>query len=250
MHTYRFNPQAAGSLFPTGEFEYTVHSVFPSALNCRVEGQPYLVSLVTKPAALHPRGVLVTPLDFRSLGFVPGSLGRFCESPPERVTGRMPSLEAGRWDKQVVDRAWVIVNDLREKKGLNNGAFSNSLRQAAGLLTRDFALGARLLVGLGEGLTPAGDDFLIGYLAAKWGQGKAETLRAPLLSLLPRTNEISAAFLASACEGQFSVALVALGQAFNDDRGWEKALSALADQGHSSGLDTAWGFVHGLSEAA
>jgi len=232
---------AVGALFPMGAFSYTVHSEFASAVNWRVEGQPFLVSLVTKPEALHPRSALVTRL--------PGDGGHWDDpGPVARHDGTMPFLPLG---SALVQRRIGLVEAhlrvLKARKGLGEDAFSLRLDQGALLLQRSFAQGAAALVGFGPGLTPAGDDYLTGFVAARWSQGSGMACKADLLPLLSRTNAVSAAFLASAAEGLFSDSLVNL--ALSLGRGgtaWKTALSVLGDQGHSSGLDAASGFVHGL----
>lgn len=67
---------------------------------------------------------------------------------------------------------------------------------------------ARLLVGCGPGLTPAGDDFLMGfmfgleYLSDRGGRRYRALCRA-VRPLLERTSSAGARFLADACEGRY-----------------------------------------------
>ena len=103
------------------------------------------------------------------------------------------------------------------------------------------------LIGLGGGLTPAGDDFLCGCLAGLELSGKGdhpltEALRREILLHLKDTNEISAAFLACACEGEFSEAVLF---AARGAEAWD-VLSAFDAIGHSSGWDTLWGIMYGM----
>lgn len=98
------------------------------------------------------------------------------------------------------------------------------------------------LLGLGLGLTPGGDDFLCGVLAGLILCGHqthpfARLLGEEILRHLGDTNDISAAFLRCALEGEFSLAvnsLTALPSARN-------ILSAFSEIGHSSGTDTLCG---------
>ena len=61
-----------------------------------------------------------------------------------------------------------------------------------------------ILVGAGQGLTPAGDDLLAGTILAAYiaRPVKAQQLRSMLLPLLSRTHPISAALLAEALAGR------------------------------------------------
>lgn len=121
---------------------------------------------------------------------------------------------------------------------------------------------ARLLIGLGAGLTPAGDDFLCGWLAARRAVG-APTLMGDLP--LERTTEVSAAFLREAARGRFAAALVDFAAAVSA-RGCRavadaavalqadtaassarsavrRAAAVLFSLGHGSGTDAALGFL-------
>jgi hypothetical protein len=119
---------------------------------------------------------------------------------------------------------------------------------------------AARLVGLGAGLTPAGDDFLCGLLAALWcasGEGSQERGFAvewgeTLTARLEATTTVSATSLECAIAGCFPGAVSALAGVFagrHSDHAHEGARAALNDlcaRGHSSGMDTATGFLFGL----
>jgi hypothetical protein len=105
------------------------------------------------------------------------------------------------------------------------------------------------LLGLGIGLTPSGDDFLCGVLAAAVMRGPGCDLPAALpsqiLQKLDRTNRISGEFLRCACEGRFSRAVAELPLAKSAG---EIALS-FSKIGHSSGADTLNGILYIFSQA-
>jgi hypothetical protein len=116
------------------------------------------------------------------------------------------------------------------------------------------------MVGLGTGLTPAGDDLLCGLLAALWcasGEGSQERSFAvewgeTLSARLEATTAVSATCLECAIAGCFPGTVIALAGAFagsHADHAHESARAALDDlcaRGHSSGMDTATGFLFGL----
>jgi hypothetical protein len=64
----------------------------------------------------------------------------------------------------------------------------------------------------GEGLTPAGDDFLLGVslVLNNWRFARAAALNAALLPLLDRTTDISRAMLEQGCNHHYSAQLLAL----------------------------------------
>ncbi len=96
------------------------------------------------------------------------------------------------------------------------------------------------LIGLGPGLTPAGDDFVGGAMIALRAFGHAQAADRVAAWALPlaleRTNRISRAHLECAAAGEGHEALHGLLFSFEG-----KYLEQLARVGHSSGLDAAAG---------
>jgi hypothetical protein len=147
----------------------------------------------------------------------------------------------------------------------SSGAMGERLTQAALELGRGVRAGrldamriaAARLVGLGQGLTPAGDDFLCGFFVAGHCRRAARLARARLLTsfaeavrgLLEQTTDISAGFLSDALAGRVSRPLAALAEACSGAPGsdLDGALRRLAAIGHSSGLDAATGFFYGAT---
>ena len=91
----------------------------------------------------------------------------------------------------------------------------------------------RFLIGRGEGLTPSGDDFLVGVLLVmeNWQHPRLSLLRRAIPPLLLATTDISREMLGHACQGRYSQHLLALmaTPAVN--------FPAVAGYGHTSGLD-------------
>ena len=100
---------------------------------------------------------------------------------------------------------------------------------------------AAMLVGLGPGLTPSGDDFFGGVMLALHHAQRAAQARGLWRWLEPRlsrTSPISAAHLAAAAAGEGHEALhAALVHLFQRRPGWPAALDALDAIGHCSGWD-------------
>lgn len=111
--------------------------------------------------------------------------------------------------------------------------------------------GAALLAGLGGGLTPAGDDFLVGAMLAAWagrfGEG-AEQLCAPIAeTAAPLTTTLSVAYLRAAARGECTEHWHRLFNALslNDATGMQQAIRDLLAVGHTSGADALAGFLGG-----
>ncbi len=114
---------------------------------------------------------------------------------------------------------------------------------------------ARALAGLGPGLTPAGDDVLLGLLAA-WHACRAAacmpdaTPPGPVVVQVAqgRTTRLSAAWLRHAAAGRFAAAWHRLARALAEQNPAEvaRAGEGIMHTGASSGYYGLWGFVAGL----
>jgi hypothetical protein len=128
-------------------------------------------------------------------------------------------------------------------------AIEGRRRLAEGLRRGDadrFVDGARRLIGLGEGLTPAGDDLLVGSLAVARRFRPGFLLDnpgvGPALAVTARegTTLVAREFLLEAIEGRFSEIVIALLTAADVQRA-RAALDDLLEVGATSGADTATG---------
>ena len=120
---------------------------------------------------------------------------------------------------------------------------------------------ARRLAGLGRGLTPSGDDFLIGVcgaialadaiplgcrVAARPSAARRDRALA-IAAAADRTTVLSAVWLRHAAQGEFSSELGRVLVTLADEDGVElhAAVAELLAVGGVSGLDTATGLLHG-----
>ena len=103
--------------------------------------------------------------------------------------------------------------------------------------------GAKQLAGLGQGVTPTGDDFLVGAMIALWTTGyDLDVIDLIVQTAVPRTTLLSGAWLQAAGRGE----LVVVWHDFFaglEDGGWETAVSKILQIGHSSGYDALSGFT-------
>ncbi|MFD8567158.1 DUF2877 domain-containing protein [Streptomyces sp. NPDC059639] len=112
--------------------------------------------------------------------------------------------------------------------------------------------GVLALLGLGPGLTPAGDDFLTGltFVAALPGSaptGLVPAVRAVLAEHRGRTTDVSHATLTEATRARVRAELIdVLRQSADDDRPPQPPVRRLLAIGHTSGSDTLSGLVAGL----
>ena len=155
------------------------------------------------------------------------------------------------WSKGLHDSASRLAQGVSVAFGRLSGR-----RRQSGAVHGAIKDAAAALVGLGPGLTPAGDDFLCGFLAAARagregapGAGESfELLKEAVAERLSSTGEVSASLLRAAMQGFWPVPLMQLAEALASDRTPEavEAMDRLCLLGHSSGADMATGFLLGL----
>ncbi|MBN1661808.1 MAG: DUF2877 domain-containing protein [Anaerolineae bacterium] len=127
-------------------------------------------------------------------------------------------------------------------------------RQAAEALAAGWAgdgqalvRGARHLAGLGGGLTPAGDDFLAGFMLRAWlAHPQPEALCHDVVTAAaPRTTTLAAAFLHAAARGECNAPWHALLHALASGEGESltQAMEQVLAHGYTSGADTLAGFL-------
>lgn len=111
----------------------------------------------------------------------------------------------------------------------------------------------KYFIGRGQGLTPSGDDFLVGIMAIERILGKADSgvswAISRIMGKLPNlTTQVSVNYYYSACEGYFStVILDILAALLNEpDYDFEECATALLDVGSSSGMDTYFGLLFAI----
>ena len=103
------------------------------------------------------------------------------------------------------------------------------------------AAGGRLIRGCGAGLTPAGDDFLCGWMLAS-RMRRNSALAQEILKHARGNNPVSNAFLKLSAQGRVNVAVQRLLQSPS-----AAGVRAVCGFGHSSGADLLCGMRFGLN---
>lgn len=110
----------------------------------------------------------------------------------------------------------------------------------------------RFFLGRGKGLTPSGDDMIVGLLAFDATSHFISALFSKQLSELlesePITTDVSREYLRYAIRHEFGSTVTELvnSLASGDDSTFNKAFQNLLEVGHSSGLDTLFGILIGM----
>lgn len=107
------------------------------------------------------------------------------------------------------------------------------------------------LAGLGPGLTPAGDDFLLGMLLGLWAtRPELEVValaKRVVAAAVPRTTQLSAAWLKAAARGEAWLAWHELLEALPVANLWPPHFATIVNQGATSGIASLLGFVTAVS---
>jgi len=119
-----------------------------------------------------------------------------------------------------------------------------------------FASALRMLVGLGVGLTPSGDDFIVGLLSLitacenteKNFPNVSNLVNASISDSLSRTSDISREFLYFACKKEFSEPFHELykNALFPDERETFASAIRLGRLGQNSGIEGLSGVLFGI----
>ena len=107
------------------------------------------------------------------------------------------------------------------------------------------------LAGLGSGLTPSGDDYLLGVMASLWLTKNTHFLDEIAWLSSQKTTSLSAAYLMAASKGDFAECWHDLAQAvlYQDPKALRDSISEFIQIGASSGRDALVGFSRYILES-
>lgn len=147
----------------------------------------------------------------------------------------------------------LLSNAQMNEKLVANGMQFCELLASSHASSQEMSLVLSRLVGLGVGLTPSGDDFIVGALAIAQARSLSGGLGEELIDIVDdlgrTTTSVSQHYLMSAARGRFSksvidvVDAVLCGDSPMDSAAFETAIKALLDHGSTSGTDTLAGMV-------
>lgn len=235
-----------------------VHSAFERAVNLLVDGELWTVLGAVR--ADTPFGIRLSPgnggFDVKAAepvhvraGFV--SVGRMvldCRTAPCWAPARWPQPATG-----LESRLSAVEQKVRPRAWADSACMAHEVVDALHNSDAELAAAVRRVVGRGPGLTPSGDDVLIGILAVLTsgtagltGVRAASRLVHALVPLLPSTSDVSRHLLHQAARGLPGRALHDLGHALMEGAPSEvlaDALNLVLDTGSTSGADACLGLV-------
>ena len=252
-----------GLPLPPGNWQGRVHSVFEHSFNIDLgENRPFLVIHsfrdIVPPGSFYTEDLDTGPIKAGMEVFGDGKMIRIGEIHIPVAEGclyldtALPELENRRFHlkqyQKLIDekrREQQVPSDMaleihnRLIKGAESffealkGKHPQKLKEAAGLL-----------IGLGPGLTPSGDDLLSGILAVLkcFDPAGFQLASQAVLTGIHKTNDISKSYLLWACGGYGSDAVIHTIQGFTNEEENRAALKLL-QLGHTSGADILEGLV-------
>jgi hypothetical protein len=286
----QFHAASIGEAVPRDNFDAEIQSVFDSAVNLRLVDKDRLITVLISNHYELPQGIRIVTQDlsFQSLtvglrAAVRSGILYFDSSPliidlrgasvwkchVSELNADMMSLSSQKswstaWDflnkEQRFKNTEIIADDLFQ---LNTGSrLSQRISQpiielvtsTAQLELEGAIYAAQKMIGLGPGVTPSGDDVLIGFLAGLWSlAGRNDMCLSfihsfgdTLMQIAKQTTEISRTYLYHATQGQFSSSLSNLAEAIATHADVGQATQEAVRVGHSSGMDSVTGLLIGL----
>ena len=171
----------------------------------------------------------------------------------EPVNCSVPALfdvESARWAV-----SWLGERRLRERSGLPLGAETvrvlTGLREASS--SRRIADHVHYLCGRGLGLTPSGDDVLLGYACARSAFGQAAGLAGLLAKESPRrTTPVACSYVEAFSRGSINPVYrdLLLAARDRDVSAFNDAATSIEQIGSTSGVDALLGLSIGFSYVA
>jgi len=272
----RLDIESIGYLVPRPAFEGAVHSIHARA--CNIRCGEVLLTLLTAGAPEGPTALVLRSgfaLDLRRcfrLGdvivcrggrlrssMVEGDLSRALVWKPPPMPNTTAAAQIDTNLRVARARIAASMRDGRSILHREAHAVCRTLEEACRDCDGEPAVrDATRLIGWGEGLTPAGDDFLVGLmsgLGALAGQSPIRTdflkhLGGAIVAQLVRTTPIAAHYLRLGAQGHFAANAHQLRNALlsaNDVAAVRQYVDDTLTLGATSGSDLVTGMVSGIS---
>lgn len=256
---------------PNGQ--WYVHSIFKHTFNMTDRKHMPLILIATNQKKLLPGGIYLPEKDFYDLlnqikdtkEITYSDQSIFIETAVERwqlVLSKaydIRLLKSGIIDRRValfldacqkLDKLTGLDIQFHDLLSKNHSPLKDQIFQLMNPNTAQEAV--RYFIGRGRGLTPSGDDFLIGWLLINWLTSQEDYLNdliRPKIIDDNFTTDISRHYLNHAIHKRFSSALLDIA-GYLDGQGADKDidnfLQNAIDYGNTSGIDTISGVVSAL----
>lgn len=256
----------------TEQQKWHVHSKYKNSFNIQDERKTQLVVITTTNYPFMPNGVYLETVDFfqllaeidigetvswhqNTLHFSRNHLFLMHAKGYSSVMQKSADL---RIESQ--EKLFAYANKLEKNTGSQNTLaefievkhpFSKGIQQLCSQTGSQQELGLEFLLGRGMGLTPSGDDMIVGHLAARLllkqeNDRLNNLLLTELLSEQSLTTDISKHYLLCALSARFSEPVLHLLELLTMDSNEEqieKSVNTVVAVGHTSGVDLLAGLI-------
>ncbi|MGM0216574.1 hypothetical protein IGI42_004170 [Enterococcus sp. AZ109] len=249
---------------------WRIHSKFAHSFNIQDETRQHLAVIASDQMGYVPNGIYLHPADFEKIAeeiqiddllLIQGLSVKFPKSQLLLIAHTYQSfqneLTAGLrdsiWDTYVTE-----IKKIKKETGYQEpladvftkqNDFVHSIDQ---LCSEEFPWqrrGLQFLIGRGPGLTPSGDDMIIGHLAARLLLGnrnqKLESyLRNKMIAVNDLTTDVSKHYLLCSIEQRFNQSILQLIDALSCSSSQiSEKIQQVLTTGHTSGADFLVGFT-------
>lgn len=246
-----------------------VHSVFRTSLNIEVNGFLLHVGGMSDPLSCLgislPDQEVAQLLAVTRVGdlvvFRSGTLRLYAQTRVVRVdlnsldlvSTKVPVLGES-WSRRTLEKALQPVEIVSGTGLVPSADLSAALRVlsrvAMGCDDERLDHAVMFLMGRGLGLTPSGDDILMGFGTALGARGLTSVFdgRNVASSAVGRTTDVSIAYLRAMADGYANEDFVSLVRSLRDrdDAVCRSAVARILSVGHTSGHDSLLGFIIGM----
>lgn len=227
-----------------------IHSVFNSGINIKINDN--LVYLGTRSV---PFGIMVVEdVDYKKMK--PGEMIVFKD--------HSMSISGYRFDLNRVNINRFVISDKPQQRTIIEFInYCSELRLQTGfdktiaelfqylstIITSDYYDLVRYCMGRGIGLTPSGDDVLVGFIYSRYAQKNMDRVLIETVSDLLKevnTTTVSRQYIEFALSGRFSQEIIDLHNSLCENKNIDYAINKIISIGHTSGMDTLAGIYLGF----
>lgn len=263
----------AKDILENSDSRLMIHSIFEHAVNL-VDSSDWMITLLPDNYSWGPQVVILSQRDFakfKDLGLKAMDIFNFRQlinTKEAQITYRKSIDKSISKDINKIEKNKLYFESLLCQKGNKNGLLGsdNIYSRYAAPKLKEFQIlfyqqefeeaGKKLLelIGLGPGLTPSGDDFVLGIFAAFYSIGLKTHIILKLKDIIiqnakQKTNIISYNMLRQGAMGGFIKWVEDMANAliYEDSEEIEAAFSKMLQIGSSSGSDISAGILFGLT---
>lgn len=251
-----------------------IHSIFKNSFNLQAETKKQLVVVSIEQKNVVPNGIYVDQHSFKRLTseikindlvWMDRHSLRFGFNILE-LTGQQYQtklIETTKLlDSNSVSLLLTSLEKVEKKTGYHESLSSVSVSGDPFLIAIDHLCSSQLikqrqalqfLIGRGPGLTPSGDDMIVGHLAARFMNKKRDQvmetyLGTKLMTVNDLTTDVSLHYLLCSLDQRFNRSIIALISSLINDEpsNVQNNIQEILNTGHTSGADFLAGFTRSI----